>query len=151
MLLDLVNRISSERKVKKKLDIQVWVLWRSSRGRPESTSQGRPLNVRLRRPLDAISGRPLDVISGRPRDGQIGSLGDVLGTLEGDVLGTPWGPIFTDWGIGNELHYLIECKNKAITKTCSKFLKHFIMYGRASKNSHRKKSAKLFLHLKMMP
>ena len=69
MLLDLVNRIRSERKV---LDIQVWVLSRSSRGRPESTSQGRPLNVRLR----------------RPRDGQIGSLGDVLGTLEGDVLGT---------------------------------------------------------------
>ena len=77
MLLDLVNRIRSERKV---LDIQVWVLSRSSRGRPESISQGRPLNVRLRRPLDVISGRPQDVRLGRPRDGQIGSLGDVLGT-----------------------------------------------------------------------
>ena len=95
MLLDLVNRIRSERKV---LDIQVWVLSRSSRGRPESTSQGRPLNVRLRRPLDVISGRPQnvrlgrpqDVKSRRPQDGQIGSLGDVLGTLEGDVLGTSW-------------------------------------------------------------
>ena len=28
-------------------------------------------------------------------------------------------------GIGNELHYLIECKNKAITKTQSEFLKPF--------------------------
>ena len=28
-------------------------------------------------------------------------------------------------GIGNELHYLIECKNKAITKTRSEFLKLF--------------------------
>ena len=35
MLLDLVNQISSERKVKKNLDIQVRVLPRSSRGRPE--------------------------------------------------------------------------------------------------------------------
>ena len=103
MLLDLVNRIISERKVKKKLDIQVWVLSSSSRGRPEnvggspeSTFQGRPLNVRLRRPLDVFSGRlqdvrlrrPQDVRLGRLRDGQIGSLGDVLGALEGDVLGT---------------------------------------------------------------
>ena len=81
---------------KKSLDIQGCGLWRSSRGRPESTSQGRPLNVRLRRPLDVISGRPQDVRlrrprevrSGRPRDDQIGSLGDVLETLEGDALGT---------------------------------------------------------------
>ena len=28
-------------------------------------------------------------------------------------------------GIGNELHYFIECKNKAITKTRSEFLKPF--------------------------
>ena len=28
-------------------------------------------------------------------------------------------------GIGNELHYLIECKNKAITKTWSEILKPF--------------------------
>ena len=28
-------------------------------------------------------------------------------------------------GIGNELHYLIECRNKAITKTRSEFLKPF--------------------------
>ena len=85
MLLDLVNRISSEYSQK------------SSMGRPESTSQGRPLNVRLRRPLDVISGRPQDVRLGRPRDGQIGSLGDVLGTLEWDVLRTSWGPIFAGW------------------------------------------------------
>ena len=79
------------------LDIQVWVLSRSSRGRLESTSQGRPLNVRLRRPLDVISGRPQDVRSGRPWDDQIGSLEDFLGMLEGDVLGTSWGPVFASW------------------------------------------------------
>ena len=28
-------------------------------------------------------------------------------------------------GIENELHYLLECKNKAITKTQSEFLKRF--------------------------
>ena len=103
MLLDLVNRIISERKVKKKLDIQVWVLSRSSRGRPESTSQGRPLNVALRRPLDVISRGPQDVRSGRPREGQIGSLGDVLGTLEGEVFGTSWGPIFAGWEVVREV------------------------------------------------
>ena len=94
-------------KLKKNWNIQVWVLWRSSRGRPEWTSQGRPLNVRLGHSLDVISGRPQDVRlgrtqdvrSGRPRDGQIGSLGDSLETLEGDVLGTFWGPIFAGWEI----------------------------------------------------
>ena len=33
-------------------------------------------------------------------------------------------PLYCD-GIGNEIHYLIECKNKAIIKTRSKFLKTF--------------------------
>ena len=104
MLLGLVNRISSERRVKKFLDIQVWVLSRSSRGRPENilgmsriNVPGRPLNVRLRRPLDVILGRPQDVRlqcprdvrSGRPRDGQIGSSGVVLRTLEGTYSGRP--------------------------------------------------------------
>ena len=114
MLLNLVNRISSERKVKKnsksKFEYSQGPLGdvlRTSWGRPESTSQVRPLNVRLRRPQDVISGRPQvvrlgrpqDVTSGLPRDGQIGSLGDVLGTLEGDVLGTSWGPIFAGWSV----------------------------------------------------
>ena len=80
-------------KLKKICDIQVWVLWRSSRGRPESASQRRPLNVRLGRPLDVISvrpqgvrlGRPWDIRSRRSRDDQIGS------------LGTSWGPIFAGW------------------------------------------------------
>ena len=105
MLLYLVNQISSERKIKNKiLDIQVWVLWRSSRGRPEniwgrpeSTPKGLPMNVGLRRPLDVISGCPQDVRKGRsrdvrpgrPQDGQIGSLVDVLGTLEGTSTGRP--------------------------------------------------------------
>ena len=96
MLLDLVNRTSSERKVKKNMKTSKFeyaqgplgdVLGTSS-GRPESTSQGRSLNVRLRYPLDVISrcsqdvrlGRPRDFRSRRPQDGQRGSLGDVLGT-----------------------------------------------------------------------
>ena len=101
MLLDLINQISCEKKLKQIWDNQVWVLWRSSRGRPESNSQGRPLNVRLRRPLDVISGRPRDarlgrprdVRSGRPRDGQIGSLGESLGRWRG----TSSGQIFAGW------------------------------------------------------
>ena len=109
----MVNRISSERKVKRNFGTSkcecfeglLGDVLRTSWGRLESISQGRPLNVRLGRPLDVISGRPLDVRSGRPqdvrsgrpRDGQIGSLGDVLGTLVEDVLGRPWGPIFAGW------------------------------------------------------
>ena len=93
----MVNRISSERKVKKNFGTSKFECFegplgdvlRTSWGRPETTSQGRPLNVRL--------GRRHEVRLGRPRDGQIGSLGDVLGTLEGDVLGASWGPIFADW------------------------------------------------------
>ena len=53
-------------------NIQVWVLWRSSRGRPKSTSQGRLLNVKLGRPLDIILGRPRDVRLGRHRDVRLG-------------------------------------------------------------------------------
>ena len=76
MLLDLVNRTSSERKVKKNMKTSKFeyaqgplgdVLGTSS-GRPESTSQGRSLNVRLRYPLDVISRCSQDVRLGRPRD-----------------------------------------------------------------------------------
>ena len=104
----MVNRISSERKVKRNVGTfkcecfegLLGELLRTSWGRPESTSQGRLLNARLGCPLDVISGRPQDVRSGRsrdvrsgrPQDDQIGSLGDLLGTLVGtlvgDVLGT---------------------------------------------------------------
>ena len=105
MLLDLVNQISSKRKVKRYFEHPSLSTLRTSWGRPESTSQGCPLNVTLRRPLDVISGRPQDVRlrrlwdvrSRRPRDGQIGSLGNVLGSLEGDVPGRSWGPIFAGW------------------------------------------------------
>ena len=97
---------------KKSLDIQVRVLSRSSRRRPENvletsrinlpgTSFRLPLKVWLKSPLDVISGRPQDVRLGRPWDRQIGSLGDVLGTCEGDVLGTSWGPIFAGWDVAN--------------------------------------------------
>ena len=93
----MVNRISSERKVKRKhfgtskFEYSKGALedvLRTSWGRPESTSQGRSLNVRLGRILNVISVLPQDVRLGRPQDGQIGSLGDVLGMLEGDVRGT---------------------------------------------------------------
>ena len=104
MLLDLVNWISSERKIKIKFGTSKFECFeghlgdvlRKSWERPESVSQGRPLNVRLGRPLDVISGHLQNVRSGRPRDGQVGSLGDVLVTLEGDVLRTPWEPNFPD-------------------------------------------------------
>ena len=104
MLLDLVNRISSERKVEKVLDIQVWLLWRSSRGRPENALGTSRINLpgtsfarHIKASLDVISGCPQDVRWGHPRDGQIGSLGDILGTLEASVLGTSWGSIFAGW------------------------------------------------------
>ena len=82
----MVNRVSSERKVKRNLGtfnrrfhivpkkcIQGTLrdVPRTSWGRLESTYQGRPLDVRLGRPLDVILRRRRDVKSGRPRDGQI--------------------------------------------------------------------------------
>ena len=94
--IDLVSRISSERKVTKNAGTSKFEysedplgdVLRTSWGCPESISQGRPLNVRFGRPLDGISGRP----QGRPGGGQIGSLGDVLRDVGGgrprDVLGT---------------------------------------------------------------
>ena len=74
--IDLVNRISFERKVKKNVGTSKFEysedplgnVLRTSWRFPESISQGRPLNVRLRRPLYVISGRPQDVRLGRPRD-----------------------------------------------------------------------------------
>ena len=101
----MVNRISSERKVRKNFGTSKFEysegplrdVLRTSWGHPELTSQGRPLNVGLGRPLNIISGHPLDVRLGRtrdvrsrhPRDGQIGSLGD--------VLRMSWEPIFAGW------------------------------------------------------
>ena len=101
-LIDLVNRISFKRKVKRnfgtskcrRFEGPLGNVLRTSWRRPEPTSLGRPLKVRLGCPLDVILGRRQDVRSGRPWDGHIGPVGDVLGTLEGDVLGTSWGPIF---------------------------------------------------------
>ena len=114
--IDLVNRISSERKVRKNVgtsqfeysDGALGDVLRTLSGRPEPTSQGSHLNVELGRPLNVISGRPWDVRSGRLRDGQIGSLGDVLGTLEGDVLGTSWGPIFAGWVVSQLKFYTLS-------------------------------------------
>ena len=98
MLLDRFGYSNKfwKKKWKKFWDIQVWVLWRSSRGRPESNSHGRPLNARLERPLDFISGRQIRtsprcqiwaspcwsnrIFRGRPEDTGEGRTRDVLGT-----------------------------------------------------------------------
>ena len=73
MLLDSVNQISSERKVKKKLDIQVRVLPRSSRGRPEKvlgTSRIKLPGTSLERQIKTSPGRPNRIFRGRP--GEVG-------------------------------------------------------------------------------
>ena len=72
--MDLINRISAERKVKRNFGTSKFECFegpledvlRTSWGRPESIFQERPLNVRLGRPLDVISGCLQDVRSGRP-------------------------------------------------------------------------------------
>ena len=95
MLFDLVNRTSSERKVKKTLDIQVWVLSRSSRERTENvlgksqinlpgtslerqiktspgcqivTSPGGQIGTSLGQSNRIFRGRPGEVRGGRPGD-----------------------------------------------------------------------------------
>ena len=95
MLLDLVNWIISERKVYKNLDIQVWVLSRSSRGRSEKvlgtprinlpgtslerqiktspgshfrSSPGRQIGTSPWRSNRIFRGRPGNAGGGRPRD-----------------------------------------------------------------------------------
>ena len=99
MLLDLVNRISSERKVKKILDIQVWVLSRSSRGRPENvlgTSRINLLETSFERQIKTSPGRQFRTSPGRLigtspwRSNRIfrGRPGDVGGGRPRDVLGT---------------------------------------------------------------
>ena len=90
MLLDLVNRIGSERKV---LDIEVWVLSRSTRGRPGNvlgTSQINLPGTSLEHQIKTSPGRHFRTSPGRhfrmspgrkigtSRDGQVGSLGDSL-------------------------------------------------------------------------
>ena len=108
LYIGLVNRISSERKVKRTLGTSnrwphifpqmcfqgcLGDILRTSWGHPESVPPGRILDVRLGRSLDVISRCPQVVSLGRPWDGQIGSLGDVLGTFEGDAQG----PLFAGW------------------------------------------------------
>ena len=107
---------------------KVWVLWRSSRGRPESTSQGRPLNVRLGRPLDVISGRPQDVRLGRPRDGQIGSLGDVGGGRPRDVLGTNICRLGRFWAIFKKVQHFVHQNGKKLSNSFHKKILHAGIY-----------------------
>ena len=91
MLLDLVNRISSERKVKKNLDIQVWVLSRSSRGRPENVLGTSRINLpgtSLERQIKTSPGRHFRTSPGRSNRIFRGRPGDVGGGRPRDVLGT---------------------------------------------------------------
>ena len=111
MLLDRYGQSNKfwKKSWKKSWDIQVWILWKSSRRCSESvlgtswinlpwmSLQHQTLDVISGHPQDVRLGRPRDVRSGRPRDGQIESLGDVLKTLQGDVLNTSWGPVFAGW------------------------------------------------------
>ena len=107
MLLNLVNRKSSERKFKKNLVIQVWVLWRSSRGRSENvlgTSRINVLGTSLELQIETSLGRHFRTSPGRQigtspgcqirmyvgRSNRIfrGRSGDVGGGRPWDVLGT---------------------------------------------------------------
>ena len=108
MLFDLVNRTSSKRKVKKTLDIQVWVLSRSSRERTENVLGKSQINLpgtSLERQIKTSPGCQIVTSPG----GQIGTSlgrsnrifrgrpGEVRGGRPGDVLRTSWGPIFVGW------------------------------------------------------
>ena len=130
MLLDRFGQSNKfwKKSYKKYWNIQVWVLWRSSKGRSENVLGTSRINLlrkslerqirtspghHFRTPQDIILGRSRDIRSGCPRDGQIGSLGDVLGTLEGDVFGTSWWPIFAGWVTSADFHeYGITAKIK---------------------------------------
>ena len=110
--MDLVNRRSSERKVKRNLGTSNrWlhiVFWSSSRGYPENvlgTSRinlprkflGRQIRTSRGRHFGTSSGCQIRTSLGRPWDSQIRPLREVLGMLEGDVFRTSWGPIFAGW------------------------------------------------------
>ena len=113
MLLDLVNRIRSVRKVKKILDIQIWVLSRSSRGRPvnvlgtsrinlpgtslerqHKTSPGRHFWTSPGRQIGTFPGRSNRIFRGRPGDVGGGRPRDVVGTNI-CLLGKRWIVIVT--------------------------------------------------------
>ena len=99
MLLDLVNRISSERRVKKSrhpslgtlkvLSAQVPLgdVLRTSRINLPGMFLERQIKTSPRRHFRTSRGRQIGTSPGRSSR----ILGDVLGMLEGDVLGTSWG------------------------------------------------------------
>ena len=67
-LIDLVNRISSEKKVEKNVGTSKFEYSEGPLGDILKTSRiklGRPLNVRLGRPLNVISGRQIETSPGR--------------------------------------------------------------------------------------
>ena len=86
-------------KLKKCWDIKVWVLWRSSSGRPENivgtsrinlpgtsprrhfrTSPGRQIGTSAGRQIGTFPGRPNRIFRGRPEDVRGGLTSDILGT-----------------------------------------------------------------------
>ena len=102
---------------KKSLDIQVWVLSRYSRGRPENflglsrinlpgtclerrvkTSPGRHFKTSPGRWTGTSPGRQIGMSAVRSNRFFRGPPGDA----GGDVLGTSWGPIFANWGISDK-------------------------------------------------
>ena len=87
-LIDLVNRISSQRKFKKffgtsKFEGPLRKVKKTPWGFSESIFQGRPLNVRLGRPWDVISGRQIETSDW--------------------ILGTSWVPTFAVGNVNDKL------------------------------------------------
>ena len=77
-----------KKKLKQIWDNQVWVLWRSSRGRSENvlrTSRIKFPGTSLERQIKTSPG----AISGHPQDGQTGSLGESWGRWRGTCSGRP--------------------------------------------------------------
>ena len=117
MLLDRFGQSNKfwKKSYKKCWGIQVWVLWRFSRERPENvlgTSQINLLGTSLQRQIRTSPGHHFrtsqDVRLCRPRDGQIRSLGDVWGGRPRDVLGTNICWLGRVFGRGNDgfIHYI---------------------------------------------
>ena len=118
----MVNRINSEKKVKRNLGTFSWWLYivcitcfqgllgdvlRTSWGHPKSASQRHCLDVISSCPHDVISGRLWDIRSGRPQDDQIGFLWDVLETLERNALETSLEPTFAGWVTVNLILHIL--------------------------------------------
>ena len=106
---------------KKWWNIQVWVLWTSSRGRPENALETSQINcpgTSVERQIRTSPGCHFRTSPGRHIGTSPSQSNRIfrghLGTLEGDVLGTSWEPIFAGWVV----FYLNEIPN---------FIRHFVI------------------------